>query len=368
MELERIVENLEEGKISRRQFLKVAAAAGVSSALLGCLGQKPEEQEEELSKELNVYNWSDYIAEDTIPNFEQEFGIKVNYDNYSSTDELRAKMEAGASGYDIIVPTDYMIPDFIRAGIIQPINFANIPNFKNIGGKFKNPPYDPEDKYSIPYMWGTTGIGYNSEKVESVEGWEVMWDEKYKNRITMHHDMRELLGAGLKYLGYSNSSTSEKELKEARDILLKQKPLVKAYTSDTYIEMLSSGDAWLANGWSGDVYQAAAENESILYAIPSQGATLWVDNMCIPASAPHKYTAEIFMDYILRPEVSAGISNYVWYANPNEASYPLTDPEIMSDPSIYPPEDVFAKLEIMAPLDSKTTDLYSRMWNEIIGG
>jgi spermidine/putrescine transport system substrate-binding protein len=368
MELERIVENLEEGKMSRRQFLKVAAAAGVSSTLLGCLGQKPEEQKQELSKVLNVYNWSDYIAEDTIPNFEKEFSIKVNYDNYSSTDELRAKMEAGASGYDIIVPTDYMIPDFIRAGIVQPIDFANIPNFKNIGKKFKNPPYDPEGKFSVPYMWGTTGIGYNSEKVESVEGWEVMWDEKYKNRITMHHDMRELLGAGLKYLGYSNNSTSEKELKEARDILLKQKPLVKAYTSDTYIEMLSSGDAWLANGWSGDVYQAAAENENILYAIPSQGATLWVDNMCIPVGAPHKYAAEIFIDYILRPEVSAAISNYVWYANPNEASYPLTDTEIMNDTSIYPPEDVFAKLEIMAPLDAKTTELYSRMWNEIIGG
>ncbi|RME93054.1 MAG: spermidine/putrescine ABC transporter substrate-binding protein [Candidatus Hydrogenedentota bacterium] len=351
-----------EKLIGFSRTLVTLSLVAFSGFFIACTQKK---QAEKLSKELNVYNWSYYIGKNTIPNFEREFNVKVNYDNYSSNEELLAKLQSGAKGYDVIFPSDYMVQIMIKQKLLEPLNMKNIPNFKNIAQKFKNLPFDPNNKFSIPYLWGTTGIGINTEKVQDyVDGWDILWNMKYKGRITILDDMRFGIVPALKKLGYSINTTNPKELEEAKRLLMIQKPLVKAYTSDTYIDMLKSGDSWIAYGYSGDIYQVAKENPSIRYVIPKEGTCIWVDNMCIPKGAPHKYTAEVFINYILRPEVSAEISNETWYANPNEASYGLTNPKIINDPSIYPPKEILDKCEFLKDVGDATI-LYSKIWSQV---
>ncbi len=352
--------------MTRRHFVKGAVAAGTLSAAAsvgGCLLSKKEQ--------LNVYNWSDYIGQTTIRDFEREFGVKVNYDNYSSNDELLAKVTTGATGYDIIVPSDYAVQILAKQDLLEPIEMDRITNFSNIGEKFRSPPFDPgppkaEHKYSIPYQWGTTGIGYNEAKVtDQVVGWGILWNDKYKGRITMLREMREVIGTTLKFLGHSVNDTNPDHLQEVKSKLLDQKPLVAQYTTDTYMDALSSGDSWLSQGWSGDIYQVAADNEDVKYCIPQEGTIVWMDNMAILKDAPHKDLAHEFINYILRPKVSAGISNYVWYANPNEASHQYTDEAIINDPSIYPSNDVMARLEFLDELGEYQQQM-SKVWMEIL--
>jgi len=305
------------------------------------------------------------VSKDTIPGFEKEFGVKVVYDNYSSNEELLAKLQTGAANYDLIFPSDYMVGIMAKQGLLMPLDLKNIPNFKNVEARFKNLPFDPGNKYSIPYFWGTTGIGYNAEKVsEKVDSWNILWNEKYSGRISMLDDMRGIANAALKLLGYSINTTDPKQINEAKQLLLKQKPLIKAYASDTYIDFLVSGDIWLSQAYSGDVFQVIKENKAVKYAIPKEGTDMWVDNMCIPKGARNKYTAEVFISYILRPDVSADICNYTWYANPNEAARKLIKPEILNNPSIYPPKEILDKCEFQKDAGG-ATKLYEQLFNEV---
>jgi len=324
-----------------------------------------KQNKNELSKKLNVYNWSYYIGETTISDFEKETEVKVNYDNYSSNEEMLAKLQAGARGYDIIFPSDYMVQIMIEQNMLEQINLEKIQNFKNIYNRFKGLPFDPENKYSIPYQWGTTGIGINTKFVtENIESWDILWDDNYKGRISILNDMRFGLVPALKKLGYSINTTNQSELDEAKELMIKQKPLVKAYSSDTYIDMLKSGEVWIAYGFSGDIYQVAKENPDVIYIIPKEGTNIWVDNMCIPKGAPHKYTAEFFINYILEPEVSAGISNYTWYSSPNQVAFEYIDKKIKSAPNIYPTDEVLNRSEFLIDV-GESTRLYDRIWNEI---
>lgn len=345
----------------------LSSSALVAAAILiaGCSGKQEDSGEMKLSKELNVYNWSYYVAESTIPDFEKEFGVKVNYDNFSSNDELLAKLQTGVSGYDVIFPADYMVKIMAAQGLLHELRKENIPNLKNLDERFKNPPYDPEGRYSVAYQWGTTGIGYNVSKVRNpVTGWEVFWEPEYKGRMTMLDEIRSGLVPALKFLGYSVNTTSPAELQQAKELMFKNKPLLKAYTSSTYQDLLKSGDAWIVVGFSGDIYQVAKDHSEIRYVIPSQGSDMWVDNMCIPATAPNKYTAEVFINYMLRAEVSAAISNYTHYASPNAAARQFMKPEILNDPNIYPPKEVMDKLEFLQDL-GEATRLWDRTWSEI---
>jgi spermidine/putrescine transport system substrate-binding protein len=351
-------------KITRREFIKTASIFGASTVLglsaIGC-GKKGKK----LSDKLYVYNWANYVSNTTIPNFENEFNVKVVYDNFSSNEDLLAKLQTGAGGYDVIFPSDYMVGVMQKKGLLEEFEMKNIPNFKNIGSRFKNLPYDPESRYSIPYFWGTTGIGYNSDKItENVDSWKILWDEKYKRKISMLDDMRGLANAALKLKGYSINTTDPKQIKEAERLLLDQKPLVKAYTSDTYIDFLVSGDIWLAQAYSGDVFQAYKENKSMKYSIPKEGCDMWVDNMCIPKGAKNKYTAEVFINYILRPEVSAEISNFTWYANPNDASKEFIKPEIINNKFIYPSDEVLDKCEFQKEA-GEATKYYEQLFNKV---
>lgn len=323
----------------------------------------------ELAKELHVYNWSEYIDPQIYADFEAEFGVKVIEDTFASNEDLLAKLQAGATGYDVIVPSDYMVEIMINLDLLSPLNYDNIPNFKNIGATFQDPPYDPGNKYSVPYQWGTSGIGYDSNVFEEPpDSWAYLFDpaqaSQYTGKISMLNDSRETIGAALKYLGYSLNSTDPAQLEEAKQLLLQQKAWIKAYDSEAFEDLLATGETALAHGYSGDFFMAAVEAEQIGYAIPQEGATIWADNLCIPKTANSQYTAEVFIDYLLRPEVSAKISNYTWYASPNDAANEFIDAEILEDPAIYPPPEVMDKLEFIRDVGEATT-LYDRLWTEI---
>jgi spermidine/putrescine transport system substrate-binding protein len=361
--------------MTRRGFMKRAGAAGLlvgaSGFLAACgddttTGTTGAGGTQELASEIYFYNWSDYIAEDTLPNFEAEYGVKVVYDNYSSNDDLLAKIQSGATGYDIIVPTDYMITTMLGLNLLQEIDLDNIPNVANLYPRFREAPFDPGNKYSIPWQWGTTGIGYNTVEVPDFRpSWDMLWDENYKGKITMMREIRDVFAVALFRLGYDPNTRDAAQIEEAKQMLIEQKPLLKKYTSDTYIDELASADTWLSHGWSGDVFQAQLENEDVLYSVPEEGSITWVDSMCIPVGAPNKYTAEVFMNYICEPEVSAGISNYVYYASPNEKAEEFIDPEILADPQIYPPPEVMEKLTFFEEL-GQDTELYNQAYQELM--
>ena len=332
-------------------------------ALTACGGAK----EGELAKELYLYNWSEYIDPEIFDAFEAEYGVKVIEDTFSSNEELLAKLQAGATGFDLIVPSDYMVEIMIEEDLLAKIDHANIPNMENLSALFSDPPYDPGLEYCIPYQWGTTGIGYNSDLVEP-DGWSWIFDpavaSEYSGQITMLNDSRESIGAALKYLGYSLNSTNEAELEEAKQLLIEIKPYLFSYDSDQFEDLIAADEVVYGHGWSGDYFAAAEEDERIWYIIPAEGGVVWADNLCIPKTSDEQYTAELFINYILQPEIAAQITNFTWFGSPVEAANEFIDPEIIEEPAIYPPPEVMAKLEWIEDVGD-ATPLYERIWTEV---
>lgn len=351
-----------------KKLLAIVLTLALLLPLVSC-GSTDGGGKDELAKELHVYNWSEYIDPEIYADFEEEFGVKVIEDTFASNEDLLAKLQAGATGYDLIVPSDYMVAIMRELDLLAPLNYDNIPNFKNISAKFKNPPYDPDNKYSVPYQWGTTGIGYDTEVFdEAPDSWAYLFDPEmaapYANKMSMLNDGREALGAALKYLGYSLNTTDEGQLEEAKQLLIQQKQWISTYDSEGFEDLLAAGETQLAHGWSGDFFQAAVEAEQVWYAIPQEGGVIWTDNLAIPKTAASQYTAEVFIDYLLRPEVGAKVTNFTWYGSPNTAADEFIDPEILEEPAIYPPPEVMEKLEFIRDVGEATT-LYDRIWTEI---
>ncbi len=313
---------------------------------------------------LNVYNWDDYIDDETIPEFEEKFGVKVNYDVYDSNETLLAKLQAGASGFDVIFPSDYMVEIMIQLGLLEKLDKSKIPNLANLDPAFLNQGFDPESSYSVPYSWGTAGIGYRSDNItEPVDSWAVMFDPKYEGRIVMLDDARETLGAALKYLGYSFNSTNPEELQQAKERLIQQKPLVKAYVSAQGERMLLTGDAWLVHNWSGDIYRVAAENPNITYVIPKEGSSKFIDTCAIPKTAQNKELAHTFINFLLEAEVDARIHNQIRYLTANKAALPYLD-ETLQNTIKNLSSETTAKLEYIHDL-GKETRLWDKTWTEI---
>jgi putrescine transport system substrate-binding protein len=365
-------------RIGRRQALRVAAILGAAGALNACSGDTstggqsqsattldntPEE------KVLNFYNWSDYIDEKTIPNFQKQSGIKVNYDNYSSNEDLLSKMRAGKTKYDIIVPTNWFIPTYLKLGLLQPIRFDLIPNAKNVDPTFVKADYDPDGKYTVPWQWGTTGIGYNTTKVPGgqIDSWKSLYepDASLSGKISMLREVTDVIAGTLIYLGKDPNSTDPADMKAVQDTVRGLKPKLKKFTSDTYIDELTANETWLAQGWSGDVYQAAGENDKVTYVIPKEGSLQWADVMCVPKSAPHPKNAAQFMNYVLDPKVAAQISTYVSYGTPVPAAKELLPKEQLNDPSIYPPASI--KLHIVT-LSGPKIQIWQTTFDGIISG
>jgi spermidine/putrescine transport system substrate-binding protein len=351
-----------------RKLLPFVMVLAVLAFLAAC-GPAGGGGEQELAEELHVYNWSEYIDPQIYADFEEEFGVRVIEDTFSSNEDLLAKLQAGATGYDVIVPSDYMVTIMAELELLSELNYDNIPNASNIADIFEDPPYDPGSKYCVPYQWGTTGIGYDVDLFEEPpDSWAYLFDpelaSEYAGRLSMLNDSREAMGAALRYLGYPLNSTDEQELEEAKQLLIQQKEMVSAYDSDGFEDLLASGEVVIGQGWSGDYFAAAEDAENVWYIIPQEGGVIWTDNLCIPKTAPSQYTAEVFIDYLLRPEVGAAITNYTWFGSPNEAAEEFIDPEILDEPAIYPPPEVMDKLEFLRDV-GEATAIYDRMWTEI---
>jgi spermidine/putrescine transport system substrate-binding protein len=380
---------------NRREFIKVGVSAAVGAAVGAAAGnsyasstfaserQTLQSQIDELNRKLGqtqlsgtvkVYNWSEYIAEGLLTTFEDEYGVKVVYDTFETMDEARAKISTGRSGYDVVILSDYVVPDAIDGGMLEPLDHDKIPNSRHVDDKFKTLDYDPGNKYSLPYVWGTTGLGVNSREVsETVDGWAQVFDvdflKKYSKRVTMLSEARDLIGAAMKYLGYSLNSVNDNELQEAKDLLLMQKGYLAKYADATdYIGGLASSQFLVSHAYSGDVYVAADENADITYVIPKEGSTLWIDNMTIAKGAPNKAAGEAFINYILTPEVTALITNFRNYANGNKDAIELVLPAIRDDPGIYPSPEVMEKLEAMRAFTADEKAKWDEVYTEVISG
>lgn len=361
-------------RISRGDFLKVMGAAGVAGSTLSILACQPNTNPQQgggggggdgEEKQLNLYNWSDYVADSTIPGFEEQTGIQVTQDFFSSNEDLLAKLQAGGSGYDVIVPSDYMVSIMIKSDILQPLDKSKIPNTKNLSSNFEGLPYDPDNEYSVAYQWGTTGILYNRADVGQIDNWDPMWDPQFRGRIAMINDVRETLGAALYRLGYSVNTKNPEQLQEAKDSLLEQKPLLRGYFDSTEISpLVQSGDILLGHVFSGDGITAVTENEDLEYIIPKPRATRWIDNMAVPASARHPENAFEFINYILEAKVGADLSNYTYYGTPNEAALPMVEKALTELPAFDPPEEVFERLEVIEDT-GETTREYERIFTEV---
>jgi len=338
-------------------------------------------------KELHIFNWSDYIDTSIIDDFTKETGIKVVYDVYDSMEILETKMLAGGSGYDIVVPTDRNLKRLIDVGVFQQLDKSKIPNLSHMWDEITTrlATYDPGNKMAVNYMWGTTGIGYNVEKIKAampdapVDSMDMFFKpevvSKFKDcGVYMLDSPDDVIPAALNYLGLPADSKDPAEIAKAGELIEKVRPYIRKFHSSEYIQALANGDICLAFGYSGDVIQArtrateANNKVEVGYAIPKEGGLLWMDSMAIPKDAPNPEAALAFINYIQQPEVIAKATNYVAYANGNKDSQAFVDKAIMEDPTIYPPADVMKKLYTTTPNDPKVQRVVTRLWTKIKSG
>lgn len=314
---------------------------------------------------LNIYNWADYLDDAVIREFEREYGIRVIYNVYSNNEELHARLRGGASGYDVIFPSDYMAEVLIAEGLLQPIPREAVPNLAYIDERFLDLPFDPGNQYTVPYLWGSTGIGVNTRYVkEPVDSWDILWDPKYRGRIAMLNDPREVFGVALKRLGYSANTRDLEALEKAKELLVEQKPLVLTYDSDNTEILLVSEEVWLAHGYSGDVLRAMGDNPDITYVVPKEGGLLWMDVMAIPKTARNVDGALKFINFILRPDIHARLAEANQYPTPNRAAWEYHDEEFRQNPAIYVPDDVMERMEWIEDLGDMAT-VVDRLWTEV---
>jgi putrescine transport system substrate-binding protein len=336
---------------------------------------------------LNVYNWSDYIEKSILQDFTKETGIKVTYDTFDSNEILETKLLAGGSGYDVVVPTASFLQRQVQAGVFQKLDKSKLPNLKNMWDFISKQTarYDPGNEYSINYMWGTVGIGYNKKMVkealgtDTIDSWKAVFDPEMMAKLKgcgVHFldSPTDIVPAALQYLGLDPDSHKKEDFDKAEALLLKVRPDVRKFHSSEYINALANGDICVAVGYSGDVLQArdradeAKQGVEIGYSIPKEGAQMWFDQMAIPADAKHVAEAHEFLNYLMKPEVIAKSTNYVYYANGNKASQQFVDKEVLDDPNIYPTEEVLQKLYTTSPLDPKSQRLLTRMWTRVVTG
>ena len=333
--------------------------------LSACGNETSNEEGDKLADKLNVYNWAYVIPDEVIKGFEEKYNVKVTYDNYYSNEELLAKIQNPSNGYDVIFPSDYMIDIMVKQNLLSELNYEHIPNADNVSDKFKGLFYDLDNKYSLPFQWSTAGIGINTNEVKELpNSWEALFDEKYKGKITVLDDMRYGIVPALLLKGYDVNTTNEDELNEAKKLMIEQKKLLKAYSSDTYIDLLKSGEIWLAYGWGIDILQMERELPSIKYFVPKEGTTKAIESMCIPKTSNRKKTAETFINYILDAKVHADISNYSLAANPNEASMKFIENAVKTNSNVYPDSTELNKFVFLKDVGD-ATPLYDKVWNEI---
>ena len=316
-----------------------------------------------------VYNWGDYIDPDVIDMFEEETGIDVVYEEFETNEIMYPKIQSGAIAYDVVCPSDYMIQRMIENNLLEEINYDNIPNLKYIDQKYMDlaKGFDPENKYSVPYLWGTVGILYNKKMVdEPIDSWSVLWDEKYKDSILMQDSVRDAFGVALKYLGYSLNSTDLDELQAAKNLLIKQKPLVQAYVIDQVRDKMIGNEAALGVIYSGEALYCQQENPDLDYVIPKEGSNLWMDSWVIPKNAEHKKNAEAFINFLCRPDIAKMNFEYITYSIPNSTGQALIEDDYMRNSAIaFPDIDQLKNCETFNFLGDENEALYNELWREV---
>ena len=324
----------------------------------------------QLANEIFLYTWVEYIDPEIKTQFETECGVKVTETNFDSNETLLATLQAGGADYDIIVPSDYMVQIMIDEGMLMELDWNVITNIKNMEPLNVNQYFDPDQKYVVPYFWGTSGFAVDTNVVKDVkDSWSMMFDPNspYCGQISMLDDERETIGAALMYLGYSINDTDPAHLEEAKNLLIEQSKCVKAYDSQTNDDLIISGETVLGHIWTGDAILAGLPDsggrEGIEYVIPSEGCTIWQDNMAVPVNAPNSYTAMVFMNYVHFPEVAAQNAEWVGYATPNKVAKEVLDPEMLANEAIYPSAEVAEHLQWIEDV-GPALELYDRIWTE----
>lgn len=321
------------------------------------------------TNQVIVYNWGEYLDPEVITIFEEETGINVVYEEFETNEIMYPKVQSGAIAYDVVCPSDYMIQRMIENDLLAELNFDNIPNAKNIGAEYfkQSRQFDAENKYSIPYCWGTVGILYNKTMVdEPIDSWSVLWDEKYKDNILMQDSVRDSFAVALKYKGYSLNSTDLDELEEAKQLLIDQKPLVQAYVIDQVRDKMIGNEAAIGVIYSGEAIYTQLENPDLEYVIPKEGSNVWIDSWVIPKNAKHKENAEAFLNFLCRPDIAKMNFDYITYSTPNTAARELIeDPAVKNSKIAFPAAEELERCETFQFLGDKNDALYNRLWREI---
>lgn len=350
----------------KKKFITaLAMTAAFSFSLLAGCGQS----DSGVNGEVIVYNWGEYIDPETITMFEEETGIKVVYDEFETNEIMYPKVEAGATAYDVICPSDYMIQKMIQNDLLAEINFDNIPNIKNIGRQYfeQSKEFDPENKYSVPYCFGTVGILYNKTMVtEPIDSWSVLWDEAYADSILMQDSVRDAFMVALKRNGASMNTLDQTELETAKNALIEQKPLIQAYVIDQVRDKMIGGEAAIGVIYSGEAIYTKRENEDLEYVIPGEGTNVWIDSWVIPKNAPNKENAEAFINFMCREDIALLNFEYITYSTPNDAARELIeDDDIKNSEIAFPDLSQYDHLETFQYLGAEGEELYNSLWKEV---
>lgn len=341
----------------------MAAVMACSGVLTGCGGKKTE-----VTDTLTVFNYGEYMDPDVLDQFTEETGIEVKYEEALTPEEMYTKYKSGAIEYDLLCSTDYMLQKLISEGELQEINMDALENKDNIGEKYWDfsKAFDPDNNYTVPYFWGTLGILYDTTKVkEPVDSWNVLFDGEYSGEIVMQNSMRDMFMLALKALGYSLNSSDEKELKEAQELLLKQKPDVQAYLVDEARDEVVAGNATMAVVYSGEAYLGHQYNENLAYVIPKEGSNVWLDSWCVTKYCDNMDAAQKFLDFLCREDIAQKNFEYIYYSTPNEAVIESLSEEDREDEALVPSDDATKNCEVSLMTDEKTTDFMNELWKEL---
>ncbi len=343
----------------RKFCLVIALVLLLTLSLSSCHSYKPNEV-------VYVYNWGEYIDPTVNEQFEKEYGIKVIYDEYDNNESMYASLKNGAAKYDVVFPSDYMVSRLIREDMLEPLNFDNIPNYKYIMEKFKGMNFDPEQKYSVPYMWGVIALLYNTKYVkETPTSWDILWDEQYSGKVLMYNNSRDAIGISLINEGLSVNSLNKDEIKTAADKVLKLKQNLQAFVSDEIFARMESGSAYITPAYGGDALAMIDENPDLNYVIPNEGSNLYVDSMCIVKGSKNKDAAEKYINFMCRADIAALNRDEIWYSTPHQQVYDQLDSETKNELIAYPPEELYSKLQVYSDLTPEILEYYTDQWINI---
>lgn len=342
-----------------KRFAAALLSAVLLAGLFSACGGKSEEE-----KTVNVYNWGEYIDMSLLDEFEKDTGIKVNYNTYESNEQMYSVLKQGGVSYDVVIPSDYMISRMIDEDMLEPINFGNVPNFALIEESLKNPEYDPDNAYSVPYTWGTVGIIYDPAKVGEVTGWDALFDPANSGQILMFDNSRDALGIALMELGYSINTTDMDELNEAFELLQEQKPILQGYVMDQIFDKLESGEAAIGPYYAGDYLSMLENNPNLKFCLPDTGSNVFVDAMCVLKGAENKDNAETFINYMCGTDASARNSEVIGYTSPNSEVRAILEGSLdeLSLSIMYPSDETLAKCEAYVNLPQEILEFYDSMW------